>query len=164
MDIRLGIWFRSFLLFAGDLSSDDEFAHIVLLLEIEESADLGRTLGAEAFREDGVSETRDLRLALLDDNEGEDGNVGAYDAPADGLASTLARAAGTEARVAVGEQEPHTVRQKDTLLHRETLFVVSTCDAEDVALEFVADRVAGHFLCDPLVVEDTAASNISNLV
>ena len=164
MDIRLGIRLRSFLLLAGDLPSDDKFAHIVLLLEVEESADLGRTLGAKAFGEDSVGETRNLRLALLDDDEGEDGNVGTDDAPTDGLAPTLACAAGTEARVAVGEEESHTVREKDALLHRETLFVVSTCDTEDVALEFVADRVSGHFLCDPLVVEDTAASNISKLV
>ena len=146
MDIRLGIWLRSFLLLAGDLPSDDKFAHIVFLLEVEESADLGRTLGAEAFGENGVGKARDLRLALLDNDEGEDGNVGADDAPADGLASTLARAAGAEARVAIGEEESHTVREKDALLHWETLFVVSTCDAEDVAIEFFADRVAGHFL------------------
>lgn len=163
-DIRLGVWLRSFLLFAGDLPSNDKFAHIVLLLEVEESADLGRTLWAEAFGKDGVGEARDLLLALLDDDEGEDGNVGTDDATADRLASTLASATGAEARVAVGEQESHTVREEDALLHRETLFVVSTCDAEDVAIKFFADRVAGHFLCDPLVVEDTAASNISNLV
>ena len=164
LDIRLGVWLRSFLLLAGDLPSDDKLAHIVLLLEVEEFADLGRTFGAEAFREDSVGEARDLLLALLDDDKGEDSNVGADDAPTDGLAFTLACAARAEARVAVGEQESHTVREKDALLHRETLFIVSTCDAEDVALEFVADRVAGHFLRDPLVVEDTAAPDISNLV
>ena len=164
LDIRLGIWLRSFLLLAGDLSSDDKLAHIVLLLEIEEFADLGRTFGAEAFREDGIGKARDLLLALLDDYEGEDSNIGADDTPTNGLAFTLARAAGAVARVTVGEQESHTVREKDALLHRETLFIVSTCDAEKVALEFVADRVPRHFLCDPLVVEDTAVPNISYLV
>jgi hypothetical protein len=164
LDIRLGIWLRSFLLLAGDLPSDDKLAHIVLLLEVKEFADLGRTFGAEAFREDAIGEARDLLLALFDDDEGEDSNVGADDAPTDGLAFTLARAAGAEARVTVGEQESHTVREKNALLHWEALFVVSTCDAEDVALEFVADRVARHFLCDPLVVENTAVPNISNLV
>jgi len=159
----LGIWLRSFFLLAGDLSSDDKLAYIVLLLEVEESADLGRTLGAETFGEDGVGEAGDLLLALLDDDEGEYRNVGADDAPTDGLALALARAAGAVARVAVGEQESHTVREKDALLHWETLFIVSTCDAENVALEFVADRIAGHFLCDPLVVEDTVSALIVNV-
>jgi len=146
LDIRLGIWLRSFLLLAGDLPSDNKLAHIVLLLEVEESADLGRTLGAETFGEDGVGEAGDLLLALLDDDEGEDGDVGADDAPADRLALALTCAARAVARVTVGEQESHTVREKDALLHRETLLIVSTCDAEDVTLEFVADRVAGYFL------------------
>ena len=33
----------------------------------------------------------------------------------------------------------------DSLLHREALLVVTTCDAENVALEFVADAVARDF-------------------
>ena len=163
-DIRFGIWLRSFLLLARDLASDDKLAYIILLLEVEEPADLGRTLGAEAFGEDCVCEAGDLLLALLDDDEGEDGDVGTDDAPADRLALPLARAAGTVTRVAISEQESDTERKEDTLLHWETLLIVSTGDAEDVALEFVADRVARYFLCNALVVENTAASNISNLV
>ena len=46
--------------------------------------------------------------------------------------------------------------EEDTLLHGETLFVVSTSDTEDVTLPFVTERVSGDFLCDPLLVEDTA--------
>src|SRR5258706_5994026 len=113
----------SLLPFIGDLPSN-------VLLEVEESADLGRTLGAEAFGEDSVGGATDLLLALLDDEGGEDGNVGADDAPADGLAPTLASAAGAEARVVIGEQESHMVQEKDALLHQETLFVVSTCNVE----------------------------------
>lgn len=103
VDIRLGVWLRPFLLLADNFPSDDKLAHIVLLLEVEESADLGRTLGAEAFGEDTVGEAGNLLLALLDDDEGKDGNVGADDAPTDRLALALALAAGAEARVSIGE-------------------------------------------------------------
>ena len=112
----------------------------------------------------GIGEARDLLLALLDDDEGQDSNIGAYDTPADGLAFYAHPCGGAEVRVVVGEQESHTVREKGALLHRGTIFIVSTCGAENVALEFVADRVPGHFLCDPLVVEDTAVPNIRDLV
>jgi hypothetical protein len=58
--------------------------------------------------------------------------------------------------VAVGEEEADTVRKENTLLHRETLLVVTTSDTEDVALPLIADRVGGDLLGDALVVEDTA--------
>ena len=145
-NIRLGVWLRSFLLLAGDLPSDDKLAHVILLLEVEEFADLGRTLGAEAFGEDGVGEAGNLLLALLNHDEGEDGNVGTNDAPANRLALALASATGPVAGVPVREQESDTMREEDTLLHWETLFIISPCDAEDVALEFITDRVSRDFL------------------
>ena len=42
------------------------------------------------------------------------------------------------------------------MLHWETLLVVPACDAEDVALPFVAEGVAWDFLGDFLVVEYAA--------
>ncbi len=92
---------------------------------------------------DGIGQAGDVLLALLDDREGEDGEVGTDDAAADRLALALAAAAGAVARVAVGEEEADTVGGNDTLLHRETLLVVATGDAEDVALPLIAERVAG---------------------
>jgi hypothetical protein len=35
---------------------------------------------------------------------------------------------------------------EDTLLHRETLLIVTAGDAEDIALELIAKVVAGNFL------------------
>jgi hypothetical protein len=58
--------------------------------------------------------------------------------------------------VAVGEEEADTVRKENTLLHRETLLVVTTSDTEDVALPLIADRIGGDLLGNALVVEDTA--------
>lgn len=90
---------------------------------------------------DGVGDTWDVLLALLDDGEGEDGEVHGDDAAADGLALALASAACAVAGVAIGEEEADTGWVHDTLLHWETLLVVSTGDLEDVALELVSDGV-----------------------
>jgi hypothetical protein len=112
--------------------------YIVILAEAEEAADLGGTLGAEALGVDGVGQAGDVLLALLDDRESENREVGADDAAADGLALALAGAAGAVARVAVGEEEADTAGGNDTLLHRETLLVVAAGDADNVALPLIA--------------------------
>ena len=44
----------------------------------------------------------------------------------------------------------------DTLLHRETLLVISTCDLEDVTLVIVAHHSAIDFLAHSSVKEGTA--------
>jgi hypothetical protein len=131
---RLGVGFGVLLLRALDLSSDDILSHIVLLAQAEELSDLGRALGTESLGEDVVGQPGDLALALLDDDEGEDGNVGTDDAPTDGLALALAVATSAVARVSVGEKEADTVGKQDTLFHGESLLVVPSGDADDVAL------------------------------
>lgn len=110
-----------------------------------------------------VGEAGDVGVALLDDGQSEDREVHGDDAAADRLALALASAAGAVARVAVSEQEPDTGRVHDTLLHRETLLVVSTGDAEDVALELVADRVSGDFLSHAAVHEDAELALVFDL-
>jgi hypothetical protein len=59
----------------GDGTTDDELADIVLLVETEEAADLGGTLGTESLGDNGVGETGELTLTLLDDAQGKDGEV-----------------------------------------------------------------------------------------
>lgn len=93
---------------------------------------------------DGIGEAGDVLLALLDDGEGNDGEIGTDDAAADRLAPALTGAAGAVARVALGEEEADTVGDNNTLLHRETLLVVATGDAEDITLPLIAERVAGN--------------------
>jgi len=44
---------------------------------------------------------------------------------------------------------------KDTLLHGETLLVVTTRDTEDVSLEVITEVVSLDFVTDALVVEVT---------
>lgn len=88
-----------------------------------------------------VGQAGDVGITLLDDAESQDGQVHADDAATDRLALALTGTAGAVAGVAVRQQETDTAGVHDTLLHGETLLVVSTGDAEDVALELVTDGV-----------------------
>ena len=80
-------------------------------------------------------------------------DIRANNAAADGLPAALTGAAHTVARVALTEEEANTVGQQNTLLHRETLLVVTTADTEDVALPLVTERVDLNILGHALVVE-----------
>ena len=152
LGIRLGIR----LLRALHLSPDHVLPHIILLAQVEEPANLGRTLGTETLGEDVVGEACDIGVTLLDDDEREDSDVGADDASTHRLALALTGTTGAVAGVAVCEEELDTIGEEDTLLHGETLLVVATSDAEDVALPFVANGVTRNFLGDFLFVEYTA--------
>lgn len=138
----------------GDGTADDELADVVLLVETEEATDLGGTLGAETLGDNGVGETGELTLALLDDGQSKDGKVQTGDGTADGLALALTGAAGAVAAVAVGKEETGTGGEENTLLHGETLLVVTTGNLEDVTLELVTERVTLDFLTHSLLVED----------
>lgn len=61
--------------FPGDGTADDEFSDIVLLVQAEELADLGGTLGSKALGVDDVGEAGYFPFTLLDDAEGQDGEV-----------------------------------------------------------------------------------------
>jgi hypothetical protein len=111
LDLRgLGVLLLALL---GDGTTDNELADVVLLVETEEFADLGGTLGTKALGVDDVGQTGDLVFALLDDAEGEDSQVLAGDGTADGLALALTGAAGAVAAVTVGEEELDTVGEED---------------------------------------------------
>jgi hypothetical protein len=146
-----------------DLSSDNVLADIVILGEAEELADLGGALGSETLGVDDVGETGDLALTLLDNGKSKDGEIHADDAATDGLSLALTGAAGAVAGVAVGEEEADTGRVHDTLLHGETLLVVASGDAEDVALELIANGIAGNLSTHALLHEDTELALILNL-
>ncbi|KAI3481067.1 hypothetical protein L1887_56641 [Cichorium endivia] len=150
LGVRLGT-----LLLRDDLAANDKLADVVLLGEVEELADVVGTLGTKALGDGGVGvgEAGDLVVALLDNNEVEGLDIGADDAATDRLALALTGAAGAVARVTLGEEETHTVGEEDTLLHGETLLVVTTADAEDVALPLVAERVDLDVLRHALLVE-----------
>lgn len=131
--------------------------YIVILGEAEELADLGRALRAQSLGVDGVGHAWDVVVALLDDGEGQDGEVHGDDAAADGFALALAGAAGAEAGVAVGEEEAHSSWVHDSLLHGETLLVVAAGDLEDIAFEFIADAITCNLCAHSVRVSAGAA-------
>ena len=135
--IRLGVRLRTLLLRGRDLATDDVLAHVILLRQVEELADLGGPLRAEALGQDVLRQAGNLVLALLDDHKREDSDIGANDAATDRFALALTGTADTIARVTIAEEEPDTVGDEDALLHRETLLVISASDTEAISLPFV---------------------------
>lgn len=156
----LSVRLSTLLLGARHLSSNNVFPHIILLGQVEELPDLGRPLGTETLRENSVGESGNLIVTLLDDDKRENGNIGTDDAATNGFALALTGAAGTVARVTVGEEEADTVGEENTLLHRETLFVVATSDTENIAFPLITERISCDLLSNSLVVEDTVFSLI----
>lgn len=150
LGVRLGS-----LLLGGDLSSDDELSDIVLLGQVEELSDLGGSLGTQSSGQDGVGESGDLSLTLLDDGDGKNGDVGVDDATSNRLSLSLTRSSSSVARVTVSEEESGSVGEEDTLLHGETLLVVTTGDSENVTLPLVSDGVSGDLLGHSLLHEDS---------
>jgi len=116
----------------------DILAHVVLLAQVEELANMVGTLGTTNARHNAVGETINLLLALLDNDKRQHAELIVHDAALDRLATTLAAATLTIARHALGHEQANTIVGEDALLHREALLVVTTAYANDVALPFVA--------------------------
>ena len=142
-------------LLALDLSPHNILPNIVLLAQVEELPDFRCSLRAQTLRQNGIRQSWDLALALLDNNKRKDGNIRANDTASYGLALALTSTAGTVAGVAVRKKKTDTGGYKDTLLHGETLLVVSSTDTENVTLELITEGVSGNFLGDFLLVEHT---------
>lgn len=151
LSVGLGV----LLLRALHLTPHNVLPDIIFLRQVEEPPDLRCPFGTKSLGQNSVGEPRDIIVALFDDNDREDGNVRADDATTDRFALPLAFAAGTVARVIVGQEKSDTDREEDTLHHRETLLVVTTSDTEDVTLPFVSKDVCLDLLRDLLVEEDT---------
>jgi hypothetical protein len=124
--------------------------------QVEELADLGSTLGTETLGDSNVSQAWDILFTLLDNHQREDSQVRRHNTTTDRLSLAFTSTTRTVARVALGQQQAHTVGQKDTLLHGETLLVVTARNTENVPLKFVTESIARDFLGHALVVKATA--------
>jgi hypothetical protein len=56
------------------------------------------------------------------------------------------------------------VRQQNTLLHWETLLIVTTGNLEDVSLELITQRVSSNFGGNSLIIEDTKLAFIIDFI
>ena len=98
--LNLGGFASGLLSVTDNLATNDELANVVLLGEVEELADASCALRTEAAGLVGISQAWNLSLALLDNNQVDDGQVATDDAPTDRLAFTLTATANSVARVA----------------------------------------------------------------
>lgn len=137
--------------------------YIVLLAQAEELPDLGRPLGTETLRVGDISQAGNLSLTLLDDDQRQNSQVHSNNATPDGLSLPLTGPPGAVTRVASRQEKADTSRVHNTLLHGETLLVVSAGDLEDITSELGADTVAGDFLAHALLHEDAELALIFNL-
>eukprot|EP01084_Bolivina_argentea_P195445 335279_1 len=106
-------------LLAGEGALNDKLAHVVLLGQAEQLADVGGTLGPQAAGAGGllVGQARDVVGALLGNHQVQDGQVGAHDAPTHRLALALTLGTGAVVGGTLGHQQTHTVVHQHTLGH-----------------------------------------------
>ena len=136
---------------------------LILYFKIILSPDLGSSLGTKTARNSAVGQAGDLSLSFLDDGHGEDGQVSVDDATADGLALLLSGTALTVAGVSLAEQKTNAASSEDSLLHGESLLVVASGDAEDVALPFVTKGSSIDLHAHALFVERTNLERIERM-
>ena len=132
---------------------DNVLPDIILLGQVEQLPDLGSTLGTETSWNSAVGQARDLGFAFLDDGHGENGQVSVDDASADGFTLAFSGAALAVARVALAEKKADTSGSENSLLHGESLLVIASGDAKDVALPFVAQGGSVNLHAHALLVE-----------
>jgi hypothetical protein len=141
------------LAFLFDLSSDDESSDIIILGQSEKFSDSGGSLGSESLGLLGVSKTSNGLFTDLDDGEGNDGKIGSNDASSNGLSLSFTSSSGSVALVASLHEESDSTLDKDTLLHGETILIVTTSNFEDVSLEFITKVFTVDFLSHSSTVE-----------
>jgi len=137
------------LLLVGALTSNNVLASVILVGKVEQLANLAGTLGTNTARDNLVSETRDLLFTLLHDNAVDNRKIVGDDATTDSttttytimLATTIADSAGLK-------KKTNTVINKNTLLHGETILIVTTSDTKNVALELITKRRCVNFVAD----------------
>jgi hypothetical protein len=122
--------------------NDIRNTYIVFLGETKELADLGSALWTETFWVNDICDAWNLGITLLDDAERKNGKIHGDDASTDGFTLALSGSAWAIARVSLREKKTNTGWVHDTLLHWETLLVVTTGNSEDVSLELVSDGIS----------------------
>jgi len=142
---------------------DDVLSDIVIFVEVEQLADFARPLGSQAARNRRVGQSWNIGVALLHDDEVENGQIRVDDTSSDAPAMTLSRAPGSVAGVHGAEEKADATVGQHSLHHRESLLVISAADAENVALPLIPERVAGDFLRHLLVEEDAEFAVILDL-
>lgn len=153
--------FEESLISAFDLTTDNVFAHIILLLvESEGLNNVVATLHAESVGAFNISDTFNFFVALLHDSQEESSDIGTDNAATAGLAGAFTSTHGLVAGTTFLVKDAGSAVDQDTLLHLETLLVVTASNFEDVALELFTHDFAVNFLTHSPVVEGTATQQM----
>jgi len=152
--LDLGGLSSDLLAFLFDLSSDNESSDIIVFSQSEELSDLGGSLGAESLGLLVVSQTFNIGFTFLDDGDGNNRKIGTDDAASDGLSLSFTLSSGSVAGLASTHKESNSTLDEDTLLHGETVLIVTAGNFEDVSLEFITKSVTFDFLAHSFTVED----------
>jgi len=143
------------LLLVGAGARNDILAYVILVAQVEELADLACTLGTNTARDNLVGKTRDLLLTLLDNDAVDNREIVGNDAATDSAATTHSISLATTITDGAGlKKKADTVVHKNTLLHGETILIVTTSDTKDVTLEFITQRRSIHLIADAHFHED----------
>jgi len=133
------------------VSSDHEFGDVVFLFKVEELSDFVGSLGSKSSVDDRVGEAGDFGSTLSDNNSRDDAHVVVDEATSDTLSLPLTLSAWSVTAHALLQQKSNSTVLEHTLLHTETLFVLTTGDSQHVALELFAKAVGGHLVRDSLL-------------
>ena len=135
----------------------DVLSDVVVLGKSKELADLGGSLRSSKFWDLLVGQTWNRLRSNLGDDEVQDREVWGDDAAPDGLPSSLSNSAtvSSEALITRSHQDLDTTWNEATLLHTETLLVVSASNLEHITLPLVSKNVSWDFGCEPLVIKGT---------
>mmetsp|Transcript_37677 Transcript_37677/g.83909 ORF Transcript_37677/g.83909 Transcript_37677/m.83909 type:complete len:280 (+) Transcript_37677:192-1031(+) len=133
----------------------DVLAHVIILGQVEELADLAGPLGTTHAGLLLIGQAGQLLLTLLDNLEVQNGALRGDDATAHRLAAalTVLAAVTPEALITAAHQQLNAQVGQNTLLHGKTLLVLATSDLEDVALELITQDLAINLSGNALVVE-----------
>jgi len=140
-------------LLLGELTADDVLADVVLLGQVEQLSDLGSSLGAQSSGDVLVGQIGDFSFALLHDNQVDHRKIGSNNATSNRLSLSLSSSSGSVALGTLSHQKSDSCVGENSLLHGETLFVISTSDFEDVSLVFISKSFTVNFLGDSLVIQ-----------
>ena len=146
-----------------DFTADNILADIILLfVKSEDLNDVVAALHAESVGALNVGDTLEVLVALLDNFKEESTDIWANDAASAGLAGTLSNTGWFVTSATFLVEDAGSTVDEDTLLHLETLLIVTSANSEDVALELFTHDFAIDFLTHSSVVEGTDAFFIVN--
>merc|ERR1711955_71559 len=148
-----GLVFLLLALLQGKWPLDDILADIIVLLQVEELPDLAGSLGSQSSWDGVVSKSGNLVVSLLDNSQVENSQVSINNTSTDRLAPTLTSASCSVAAVTLVEEEPHTSIGQHTLLHGESLLVISSGNPDNVSFELISESVSINLLSHSLFIE-----------